>query len=137
MRNFVCAHVNRNDPASRRFLQYLTMRTDSVLCLIRDAKTGKVLHKPPLSAPGDDCDNLWLARERSGLGRASKNEWNILERVEAAIFDRMASAREWRFGFNDFYDVYVWDLVPGQKIHDLFGNITTVCYSLQCFWRQC
>ncbi|KAG8526628.1 uncharacterized protein KY384_008829 [Bacidia gigantensis] len=125
MRNFMCGHVNRDDPASRRFLQYLTLQTDSVLCLIRDAKSGKVLYKPPPSDSEDETDNRWLGRSKHGLGRATKNSWDIIEQVDANFFDRMDSVREWRFGFNDYYGVYVWDLVPAHDANHLYGTIVT------------
>ena len=41
-RNFICAHMKRNDPISHRFLQRISMRTDSVLVYVRDAKTGRI-----------------------------------------------------------------------------------------------
>ena len=102
------------------------MRTDSVLCLIRDAKTGKVLYTPPSADPREKDDNRWLIREKSGLGRASKNEWHVLERVDEMFFERIDEIREWRFGFNDCYDVYIWDLVPGQNAKHFYGTIVTV-----------
>ena len=42
--------------------------------LIRDAKTGNILTKP---AEGPENHN-WLLRRKSGLGRASKNEWEVI-----------------------------------------------------------
>lgn len=46
VRNFMCANIKRNDPVTRRFLQYLTMKSTKVLVLIRDAKTSKILSSP-------------------------------------------------------------------------------------------
>lgn len=34
--------------------------------------------------------------------------------------------REWRFGFNDFYDVYIWDLKPGQDEVEIFNKVSEV-----------
>lgn len=81
VRNFMCANIKRNDPATRRFLQYLAMQTSKVLVLIRDAKTGKILSSPP-------DDELWLSREKSGIGRASKNEWTVGSLVGKKFFEQ-------------------------------------------------
>ena len=57
------------------------MQTSQIVVLIRDAKTGKVLYEPP-RLPGSEGEyNTWLSREKSGLGRASKNEWKITSEV--------------------------------------------------------
>lgn len=80
-RNFICANIRRNDPATRRFLQYLAMQTSKVLVLIRDAKTGKILTSPP-------DDELWLNRDKAGVGRASKNEWNVRAFVGKKFFEQ-------------------------------------------------
>jgi hypothetical protein len=70
MRNFVCGHMKRDDPVSRRFIQYLSMETWKLRALVRDRKTGKVLIQP-------SENDLWLMREKSGFGRASRNEFNV------------------------------------------------------------
>ena len=80
VRNFMCANIKRNDPVTRRFLQYLAMQTSKVLVLIRDAKTGKILTSPP-------DDELWLNRNKSGVGRASKNEWTVRTFVGEKFFE--------------------------------------------------
>ena len=72
-RNIMCCHIKRNDPASRRFCQYLSMQSSRVVVLIRDAKTGKILVKPPEKPE----NQTWLVRTKCGLGRASKKEWNV------------------------------------------------------------
>ncbi|KAH7067817.1 hypothetical protein FB567DRAFT_256347 [Paraphoma chrysanthemicola] len=59
MRNFICGHIKRDDPVSRRFIQYLSNET-----------------------------------------------WEI------RALDR---TRKWRFGFDEYYDVYVWDATPGRS----------------------
>ena len=81
VRNFMCANIKRNDPVSRRFLQYLSMKSNKVVILIRDAKTSKILRSPP-------DDELWLNRHKSGIGRASKNEWTVREQVGPAFFEQ-------------------------------------------------
>lgn len=125
-RNFMCAHIKRNDAASRRFIQYLSMETSLVVCLVRDAVTGKTLVSPPET-------QLWLLREKSGLGRASKNEWNVITQVGPKFFEEMERYRRWHFDFNEYYDVYVWDTVPGQKfynLHNTIQGVSMVCCSL-------
>ena len=72
-RNFMCCHIKRNDPASRRFCQYLSLQSSRVVVLIRDAKTGRILVKPPESPD----KQTWLVRQKSGLGRVSRNEWTV------------------------------------------------------------
>ena len=69
----MCATVKRNDPEMRRFLQYLAMHT-WVVVVIWDAKTGKIVTQTPKN-------QMWLNREKSGLGRASKNEWTAVSEV--------------------------------------------------------
>ncbi|KAL8820584.1 MAG: hypothetical protein Q9223_001233 [Gallowayella weberi] len=80
-RNFLCANIKRNDPATRRFLQYLTMRSTKVVMLVRDAKTSRILRSPPKT-------ELWLHREKAGIGRASKNEWVIRAEVGEKFFEK-------------------------------------------------
>lgn len=46
-RNFMCANVNRNDPVMRRFCQYIAMKSSSIVVVIRDAKTGRIVFQPP------------------------------------------------------------------------------------------
>ena len=121
-RNFICASIKRNDPASRRLLQYLTMRSDSLLVLIRDAAVGgKILSSPPE-------DQKWLTRAKAGMGRASRNEWNIVAKVDTKWFEFVESHREWQFGFNEFYDVYIWDLIPGRHYSQLYNAIQDVSF---------
>lgn len=80
-RNFMCANIKRNDPAARRFLQYLTMESSRLVVLIRDAKTSKILSSPP-------SEELWLNREKAGLRRASKNDWTIRAEVGQKFFEK-------------------------------------------------
>ncbi|MCJ1377759.1 hypothetical protein MMC17_000855 [Xylographa soralifera] len=115
-RNFICAHVKRNDPASRRFIQYLSMQTNRMLLLVRDAKTGRIISKPPE-------EDLWLLREKSGIGRAAKNEWNVIKKVGPDFFKEMDDHRRWHFGFVEHYDLYIWDNVAGGEYVDLYNSI--------------
>ena len=119
MRNFMCAHLNRNDPTSRRFLQYISAETSRVVTLVRDAKTGRILKTPP-------DKHLWLARRKSGLGRASRTDWEVRLEVGPTFFAKMEELREWHFGFNEYYDVYIWDLEPGEHPSNLYNTIQQV-----------
>lgn len=116
IRNFICGHIKRNDAASRRLIQYLTMETSHLVILVRDAKTGRTLVTPPK-------DQLWLVREKIGIGRASKNEYNVITQVGPKFFEQMDKHRRWHFGFDNYYDVYVWDLVPGQAFTHLYNRL--------------
>ncbi|KAF5009291.1 hypothetical protein FDECE_4503 [Fusarium decemcellulare] len=124
-RNIIVGHMKRNDPITRRFLQYLSMRTGEVLILVRDGKTGRVITAPP-------DEQLWTYRKKQGLGRASKNEWSNFLEVGPEYFDLTDLLREWRFSFDDYYDVFIWDFVPGQSCMDMY-NVTIT--ELRNAWR--
>ena len=113
-RNFIAAHVKRDDQASRRFIRYLSMQTHRVMLLVRDGKTGRVLISPPM-------DHLWLVREKSGFGRSVKKLWNVLREVGEEFFDELESNRKWTFGFDDYYDVVVWDNEPGEHYSNVYN----------------
>ncbi|KAF3051114.1 hypothetical protein E8E11_006285 [Didymella keratinophila] len=119
MRNFVCGHIKRDDPVSRRFIQYLAMESWELRALVRDAKTGRVLISPPE-------DELWLLREKSGWGRASRNEYEVIGEVGPTFFEAMDKSRKWHFGFDEFYDVYIWDSSPGRSFFILQRKIEEV-----------
>ena len=79
-RNFICAHVKRNDPISRRLIQYLSMQSSTLVVLVRDAETGKLLIKPPEK-------ERWLYRQKICMGRASKNGWNVVKSIGPQFFE--------------------------------------------------
>ncbi|KAI9708922.1 MAG: hypothetical protein M1820_003616 [Bogoriella megaspora] len=118
-RNLVCFHIKRNDPASRRFIKYLTMQTWIVLTLVRDATDGRIIAQPPE-------DELWLQREKYGAGRASKNKWTVLRKVGKKLFEEIDKQRDWRFGFDDYYDVWIWDNMPGNPFGELYSTVTNM-----------
>ncbi len=118
-RNFMCANINRNDPVMRRFCQYIAMKSSSIVVVIRDAKTGRILFQPPR-------EELWLTRVKRGIGRASKNEWTILRPIDEDFFQKMEDYRQWHFGFNDYYDLYMCDLIPGRPFQYLYNTIHEV-----------
>ncbi|KAF2744666.1 hypothetical protein M011DRAFT_470254 [Sporormia fimetaria CBS 119925] len=110
-RNFICGHIKRNDAASRRLIQYLSMMTFELILLVRDAKTGKILVKPPK-------EERWLVREKVGWGRASRNEYEVLAKVDAEFFEKMDKQRKWHFSFDDHYDLYIWDATTHGRSFD-------------------
>lgn len=115
-RNFMCAHIKRDDQASRRLVQYLSMQSHRLLVLVRDAETGRLLIKPPE-------EERWLYRQKSGLGRAAKNDWEIVKSVGSEFFEDMDKYRRWNFSFKEYYDVYVWDLEAGECFPALYNAV--------------
>ena len=118
-RNYIAAHIKRDDQASRRFIRYLSMQTHRVMVLVRDGKTGRVLTSPPKN-------ELWLLREKSGLGRAAKKSWNVLREVSGEFFDELDENRKWTFSFDDYYDVVVWDNEPGEIYANVYNVVCEV-----------
>lgn len=118
-RNFIAACVKRNDLSSRRLIRYLAMQTHRVLLLVRDGKTGRILVSPPE-------DELWLVRQKAGLGRAIKHEWNVQKKVGAAFFEEMETNRRWSLGFKDYFDIIVWDLESGELFANVYQTVTEV-----------
>ena len=112
-RNFLCAYMKRNDPVSRRFIQYMAMQTPKVVILVRDGKTGQIIVKPP-------PEENWLTRSKSGTGRALKNDFEVGEHVGEAFFEKRDTARTWCLNFRDYYDVYIWDVHPGQIFYHIY-----------------
>lgn len=151
-RNVIAAHIKRNDPVSRRFVQYLAMSTHRVVLMVRDAKTGRMLVTPP----AEEC---WLARDRvqtRGLEEGDdEDDWRVTKTVDETLFEQMSGKkhREWQFGFTDYYDVVIFDLDPGEPIavmcnliqeklfkahrcvegHDFYAPMAPV---LQTLWRD-
>jgi hypothetical protein len=118
-RNFICAHIKRNDPVSRRFIQYLHMQSHRLLMLVRDAETGRILVKPPE-------EERWLIRVKSGIGRAAKGEWNIIKKVGPQFFEEMDNYRKWNFGFKEYYDIILWDLPIGESFPAIYNAVQEV-----------
>jgi hypothetical protein len=118
-RNIVCAYMKRNDPVSRRFIQYLVMHPRNGLILVRDAKTGKIITGPPE-------EHLWLARRKAGIGRAKKHDWEIFKQMGSGFFKEMGDRKQWHFAFDDYYEVFIWDLEPGTSFGSLYDHILKV-----------
>lgn len=113
--------MKRNDPAVRRFIQYVVMYSSQMHILVRDAKTGNFITEPT-------NDDLWLIRMKRGIGRAAKNTWDVIRSVDEQFFEEMDQIREWHFSFDDYYDVYVWDNEAGQPFAWLYENIQMLWY---------
>jgi hypothetical protein len=118
-RNIICGYIKRNDTFNRRFIQYLSMETGELRALIRDPVTGDVLIQPPE-------EELWLSREKTGIGRASKREFNVISEVGPAFMEKVEARRSWQLNFDDYYDVYIWDARPGGGAHELQEKIEGV-----------
>lgn len=119
MRNFICGHIKRDDAVSRRFIQYLSMETWELRALVRDRKSGKILISPPE-------DELWILRQKSGWGRAARNEFDVIGEIGPTFFEQMDRSRKWHFGFPEVYDVYVWDSSPGRSFFILQRKLEEV-----------
>ena len=120
-RNFVCAHMKRNDPVTRRFIQYALMRPGEYMILVRDGRTGRIIVAP-------DEEHRWIARSRSGVGikpgmMHDDDGWNIELEVDSYFFELAAQACFWDFGFTDYYEVYIWDFAPGLKALKMYQFI--------------
>jgi hypothetical protein len=118
-RNIICGYIKRNDAFNRRFIQYLTMESGELRALIRDPVTGYVIVQPPEK-------ELWLSREKTGIGRARKREYNITSEVGPAFIEEVEARRSWQVNFDDYYDVYIWDAAPGGGAHELQQKIEEV-----------
>ncbi|KAK8122214.1 MFS allantoate transporter [Apiospora sp. TS-2023a] len=115
-RNVIVGHMKRNDSVTRRFIQYCIMRAGELLIMVRDGKTGDVITSP-------NPDQLWTWREKHGVGRANKSEWtNILE-VGPDYFFKVDMLRDFRLDFDDYYEVWIWDFVPGERPLILYNTI--------------
>ncbi|KAJ8133201.1 hypothetical protein O1611_g414 [Lasiodiplodia mahajangana] len=125
-RNIMVGHMKRDDSVTRRFLQYCSMRTSEVLLAVRDGRTGKIV-----TAPRKE-DALWTLRSKRGIGRASKNEWDIELEIGQDYFDFVDQYRNWHLGFDDYYEVWIWHFVPGQSGTLLYNVIVE---ELRKAWR--
>ena len=119
-RNFICAHMKRDDEVSRRTVQCLSMQSHRLLVLVRDAETGKLLVTPPE-------EERWLMRVKSGIGRATKNtDWTVQKSIGPAFFEEVDVKRKWNFSFKEYFDVYIWDLEPGLSFPSLYNALHEV-----------
>jgi len=113
VRNYLCLEMNR-DAATRRFIQYLSQQTSRLVILAQDAKTGRVVVKPPE-------EELWTIR--APHGDPEDNEWFHIKEFDEQFFQEMEQMRGWSFGFPDYYDIIIWDLEPGEDFGHLYGYV--------------
>ena len=112
-------YMKRNDSVTRRFIQYCTMRAGEVLIMVRDGKTGKVMTAP-------DREHLWTWREKHGLGRSSKSEWTNRLEVGPHYFPKVDLLRKFNLSFDGYYEVWLWDFVPGENPMILYNTMVQV-----------
>lgn len=112
--------MKRGDPVTNRFIDYCMMRTGNLQILVRDGKTGQTLYSPQ----GENA--RWIHRVKSGLGRASKNEFEVVQAVNRKLLLQLDLLRKWRFGFDSHYELYIWDFVPGESPMELFNYLLDV-----------
>ena len=122
-RNIICAYMKRNDAASRRFIQYTLMSRGEALILVRDGRTGKIV-----VAPYEN--ERWRRRyipgylaPPPGLQSSDDAPW-MRDEVDTQFFDKAQARRKWTFGFDSYYEVYVWDNAPGQDVNNLLRLIS-------------
>ncbi|SMQ51641.1 unnamed protein product [Zymoseptoria tritici ST99CH_3D7] len=135
-KNVICAHIKRNDPVSRRFVQYLNLYSSELCILVRDAKTGRIVVQPPKK-------EWWLTRTKSGMGRASRSEWQVTSEVNEGMFERLSDTSvfsDFRFSFSEHYDVIVWDTLPGvhpeefqSRIHNTLIKAYRFTQGIECY----
>lgn len=113
MRNFICIEMNR-DATTRRFIQYLSMQTHRLVVLARDAKTGRVVVKPPE-------EELWMIRNRDDPH--DDDDWKAVKKFDETFFEEMEQYREWSFGFSSYYDIIIWDLEAAEDFNDTYGCV--------------
>ncbi|KAK4167641.1 hypothetical protein QBC43DRAFT_311164 [Cladorrhinum sp. PSN259] len=133
-RNFLCAHMKRNDPVTRRFIQYALMRPGEYLILVRDGKTGRIIVAP-------DERHRWIARSRAGVGakaghpsREDDDGWNTEFEVDSYFFELAEEQRSWDFSFTAYYEIYIWDFVPGtspQKLYQFIKECLDKAYRIR------
>lgn len=87
--------------------------------MVRDGKTGKVITAP-------EPEHLWTWREKHGLGRSSKSEWTNRLEVGPLYFLKVELLRKFYLNFDDYYEVWLWDFVPGATPFKIYSVIVEV-----------
>ncbi|OAL39832.1 hypothetical protein AYO20_00744 [Fonsecaea nubica] len=129
MRNYICTYMKRNHPVSRRFTQYMSMQTPRMLILVRDGKTGRIIVTPSM-------DELWLIRSKYGYGSNAKAAWETEKYVGPKFFEEIDNYRRFSFGFDDYYDIYIWSKNPGGPGKILHAGVMEVQGSRSLFRSQ-
>ncbi|KAF2668737.1 hypothetical protein BT63DRAFT_284063 [Microthyrium microscopicum] len=118
LRSFICCHMKRHDPVTRRFLQYVVMASNAMGVLVRDGKSGEIITK---------SNDNWLVRVPNPY-RSSEAPWKFLKEVDSKFFEEMEAHRKWHFGFEDYYDVYLWDRRPGLTFINLYDEVQRLAF---------
>lgn len=118
-RSWIAGQMSRNDEKVRRFIRLMSMRPNEICIYARDMETGRVLVQPPEN-------ERWLVREKVGLGRSARNQFNILEAVDAKFFRTMHALRGGQLPFNDYYAIVIWHREPGRSWEQMQYDITEV-----------
>lgn len=119
-RNFICGHMKRNDPITRRFIQTFVTNTGDCLIFVRDAKTGRIITAPPE-------EERWIIRERpKSLSSYGDGGYVDKLRLNESFFKAAEDQRSWRFGFKEYYDIVIWDRVPNRPAMGIYNLICTV-----------
>ncbi|KAK0637426.1 hypothetical protein B0T17DRAFT_588285 [Bombardia bombarda] len=125
-RNYICAHMKRNDPVTRRFIQYALMRPGELLILVRDGTTGRIIVAP-------EKPHRWILRsQHKGYRSYDKPDdyvssaddgWTIEQSVDTSFFEEVERERKWRFGFTSYYEIYIWEFVPGGGKTSMYNEV--------------
>lgn len=118
--------MKRGDPVTNRFIDYCIMQAGTLQILVRDGKTKQILYAPT------EKNARWIHRVKSGLGRASKNEFEVTLAVGSELLRTLDRLRDWRFSFDAHYEIYIWDFPPGQTPMDLFHSMIDVSQRTSC-----
>jgi hypothetical protein len=129
-RNVVAAYMKRNDPITRRFIQYALMRTNEFFILVRDDRNDRIVVAP-------EERHRWIWRERRGTadtGYDGNEGWDNLIEAGPDLFTAAQSGSQLQFSFKNYYEVYIWDFKPGENPLDLYHHIHDVSSSpISCF----
>jgi len=119
-RNYICGLMNRNDPVTRRFIQYCVMNTGDYLTLVRDAKTGRIITSPPK-------EERWVKRRATNRSRGFAGSGQRVGTEVGPKFMKECHAKaDWHVSFDDYYDIVIWDLVPNRgamQVYNLIGEV--------------
>ncbi len=111
--------MKKHDPVTKRFIHYMLMNRGEAQILVRDGKMGTIV-------TATNERDRWVTRVKSGRGRASKHEWVIEEQINSVFFQTARMLCSWDFSFDDYYEIYLWDFVPGASGLDIVGLVMNV-----------
>ena len=114
-----------------------------LLCLPAKWFCWSEMQKPPRSSARHQKNNYGCIVKRpasgehqrtNGLsdgksGRSFSRKASLSLHILIKAYSKMPVAesnRDWHFGFNDYYDVYIWDLEPGQDRACLYNVVFEV-----------